>query len=169
MTDINPTKIAEERLPTLDSTLTYTGYTDGERIGYALAITERELPLRERIAELEARLTILEGKGGEPWNGHTDLPWRLAYFGIYPEGNKPIIAQFDNKGGVFTNWKDDSEFVLHACNSYYPTQAHLRSLTEAAQVAADAVVELAKNREGVGCAVHALSLLSQNGVVPGGG
>jgi hypothetical protein len=59
MTDINPTAIAEERLPTLDSTLTYTGYTEGERIGYALAITERELPLRERISELEDALRNL--------------------------------------------------------------------------------------------------------------
>jgi hypothetical protein len=67
MTDINPTAIAEERYPDTQhivqdfdgSTRIIAGHHMQQRGAYAACIVERELPLRERIAELEGRLRSL--------------------------------------------------------------------------------------------------------------
>jgi hypothetical protein len=67
----------------------------------------------------------------------------------------------------------DEAAMIRDMQATHPTQARLRSLTEAAQVAADALEEMQEPdwtqeyREKT-CG-QALSLLSQNGVVPGGG
>jgi hypothetical protein len=76
-----------------------------------------------------------------------------------------IRADLNGASGVSRN----GERIRSAHAHLDAIQVRLWSLTEAAQVAADAIVELAKDREGVGCAVHALSLLSKEGITPGGG
>jgi len=144
--------------------------------------------------ELEARLAILEGKGQEPWNGHTELPWRTDSVGTKVKGcgdvlGMDVIASLSptmNYTRGMTRQTANAAFIVHCANSYYPTQARLRSLTEAAQVAADALdkckgwawrcydIDVSSSMQ-LAAGEHAkeadtaLSLLSQNGVVLGGG
>jgi hypothetical protein len=63
MTDINPTAIAEERYPKTSKitprTATLLSLRAGQIQGYSTCIRERELPLRERVAELEDALRNL--------------------------------------------------------------------------------------------------------------
>jgi hypothetical protein len=188
MIDINPTAIAEERYPLHTEPDAIIGVTPWQltRIAYAACIRERELPLRERIAELEARLAILEGKGEGKWNAHTDLPWRTDSVGTKVKGcgdvlGMDVIASLSpaiNYTRGMTRQTANAAFIVHACNSYYPTQARLRSLTAAAQVAADSLEWQKKitadlNDEGMHIESEflytAISTLSKEGITPGGG
>jgi hypothetical protein len=139
---------------------------------------------------LLARLAILEGKGEDPWNGHADLPYlyrpnKHDDWGVLRCANGwPVASAKMGRDWTEEEWEahraaktdpmgDTALFIAHACNTYYPTQARLRSLTEAAQVAADALEEMrepdwAQEYREKTCD-QALSLLSLNGVVPGGG
>jgi hypothetical protein len=102
-------------------------------------------------AALRERLAVLEGQGVEPFNGHHELPWERgetedrglkidspSWYGfarIWTSSENMVTRKVtEAPEGV-----DTVDFIVHACNTYYPTQSALRSLRAAAQVAADAL------------------------------
>jgi len=94
MTDINPTAIAEERYPktskTTPRTATLLSLRAGQIQGYADCIVERELPLRERVAELEARPLTEAAHGQQPTVGGMLTPFRCPVCG----GNGIVAGGF---------------------------------------------------------------------------
>ena len=103
MTDINPTAIAEERYPTFDRNMIYTGYDERDRKAYAACITERELPLRERIAELEAEARWIPTSERLPEN-------RATVLAFFRHGEQDVCFFYDghwsgHSASTVTHWK----------------------------------------------------------------
>lgn len=119
--------------------------TDFESEQYIEVCRERDV--------LKARIAELEGKGEKPFNGHTELPWRLKR----DTWRDPATDEYESDQ-LLVSTKDktivdipfgddeqvsiwDADFVNHAVNSHYPLMAQVRSLRGAAQAAADALGE----------------------------
>jgi hypothetical protein len=89
-------------------------------------------------AALRERLALLEGERGEPFNGHSPLPW-AAEDGPRDLWNKVVQRNGNSLVALCELPIHDADFIVHACNTYYSTQSALQSLRSAAQVDAEAL------------------------------